>query len=171
MNHTDHTGKARLRKRLVVEQSRRPCETQGEVDLCSCAVLNYSSEDPAHPIDCLIDGSCGQGGTYWASGRENVTEQIVLAFDRPQIISRIIYEVEESHRERTQEVHVDVSSDGGSTQRRVVVQEYNFSPTGSTFQHEDLRVEFPAVTHLSLTIVPNKRGSGTATLTCLRLFA
>jgi len=29
----------------------------------------------------------------------------------------------------------------------------------------------PAVTHLSLIIVPNKSGSGVATLTALRLFA
>jgi hypothetical protein len=51
------------------------------------------------------------------------------------------------------------------------VQDYTFSPGGATFQHEDLRFDLPAITHLSLTIVPNKGGSGAATLTALRLFA
>jgi len=36
---------------------------------------------------------------------------------------------------------------------------------------EDLRLDLPAITHLSLTIVPNKGGSGVATLTSFRLFA
>jgi hypothetical protein len=51
------------------------------------------------------------------------------------------------------------------------VQEYTFSSHGALFQREELRLEFPAITHLSLTIVPNKSGSGVATLTALRLFA
>jgi hypothetical protein len=33
------------------------------------------------------------------------------------------------------------------------------------------RFNLPQVTHLRFTIVPNKSGSGTATLTALRLFA
>jgi hypothetical protein len=36
---------------------------------------------------------------------------------------------------------------------------------GATFQHEDLRLDLSAITHLSLVIVPNKGGSGVATLT------
>jgi hypothetical protein len=54
---------------------------------------------------------------------------------------------------------------------RPLVQEHTFSPQGAIFQHEELRLELPAVTHLSLTIVPNKSGSGVATLTAIRLFA
>jgi len=53
----------------------------------------------------------------------------------------------------------------------VLVQEYTFSPQGANFQHEELRLELPAITHLSSAIVPNKSGSGVATLTALRLFA
>jgi hypothetical protein len=52
-----------------------------------------------------------------------------------------------------------------------VVQEYNFSPGGATYQREEQRFNLRQVTHLRLTIVPNKSGSGTATLTALRLFA
>jgi hypothetical protein len=56
----------------------------------------------------------GGVSTHWASARANATERIVLEFDHPQQISRLVYE---------------------------------------------------------LTIVPNKSGSGVATLTALRLFA
>jgi hypothetical protein len=69
------------------------------------------------------------------------------------------------------ELRVEVSSDHGHTYRQVLVQEYTFSPQGATFQHEELRLDLSAITHLSLTIVPNKSGSGMATLTSLRLFA
>jgi hypothetical protein len=82
-----------------------------------------------------------------------------------------VYEVEELSEERTQQVRVEVSSDHGRTHRQVMTQDYNFSPRGATFQHEELRMELPEITHLSLTIVPNKGGSGVATLTALRLFA
>ena len=54
-----------------------------------------------------------------------------MEFDRPQTISRLVYEVEEAERERTQEVRVEVSEDGGRTYRQILVQEYNFSPGGS----------------------------------------
>ena len=113
----------------------------------------------------------GGVSTHWASARANATERIVLEFDHPQQISRLVYEVEECWQERTQEVRVEVSSDHGRTYRQVLVQEYTFSPRGAIFQHEELRLELPAITHLSLTIVPNKSGSGVATLTALRLFA
>jgi hypothetical protein len=68
-------------------------------------------------------------------------------------------------------VRVEVSEDGARTYRRILVQEYSFSPGGATYQREELRFNLQGVTHLRLTIVPNKSGSGTATLTALRLFA
>ena len=73
--------------------------------------------------------------------------------------------------ERTQEVRVEVSEDGGRTYRQILVQEYNFSPGGATYQREEQRFNLHQVHRLRFTIVPNKNGSGTATLTSLRLFA
>jgi hypothetical protein len=86
------------------------------------------------------------------------------------LLSRLLYEVEEAMRERTQEVRVEVSEDGGRTNRQILVQEYTFSPGGATYQREQ-RFNLRQVSRLRLTIVPNKNGSGTATLTALRLFA
>jgi hypothetical protein len=42
---------------------------------------------------------------------------------------------------------------------------------GATYQREEQRFNLRNISHLRLTIVPNKNGSGTATLTALRLFA
>jgi hypothetical protein len=61
-------------------------------------------------------------------------EQIVVQFDQPRAISRLVYEVEEAERERTQEVRVEVSEDAGCTYRQILVQEYTFSPAGATYQ-------------------------------------
>src|ERR1700730_4517034 len=153
------------------EQRSTSPERPGEIDIASHATLAYSSEDPDHPFEHLIDGHCGRGGTRWASARRDVTERIVLEFDHPQRIACLVYEVEECWLEHTQELRVEVSSDQGHTYRQVLLQEYTFSPQGATFQHEELRLDLSAITHLSLTIVPNKSGSGMPTLTSLRLFA
>ena len=167
----DRIDTSRVRKHLIGEHSSTVDETSGEIDISRHATLAYSSEDPNHPLEHLIDGRCGPGATRWASARPNATERIVLEFDHPQRISRLVYEVEESGRARTQQVRVEVSADDGRTYRQVLAQDYTFSPQGATFQHEDLRLELPAITRLRLTIVPNKDGSGVASLTSLRLFA
>ena len=105
------------------------------------------------------------------SARFDTIEHLVVEFDQPQTISRLMYEVEEATRERTQEVRVEISEDGARTYRQILVQEYNFSPRGATYQRVEQRFDLHGVTHLRVTIVPNKSGSGTATLTALRLFA
>jgi hypothetical protein len=74
-------------------------------------------------------------------------------------------------RERTQEVRVEVSEDDGKSYRQILVQEYNFSPGGATYQREEQHFNLRQIPHLRFTIVPNKSGSGTATLIALRLFA
>jgi hypothetical protein len=98
------------------------------------------------------------------------TERLQFEFDEPQSIRRLIFEAEERDRARTQEVRIEVSTDDGRTYRQVLVQEYSFSPQGATFQREDLRFELDGVTHLRLTVIPNKNGSGAASLTSLRVF-
>jgi F5/8 type C domain-containing protein len=160
----------RLRKRSLEADAAASGRAANEIDIVSRATVSYSSEDPDHPVEHLLDGQSGPGATRWMSARADTIEHIVLEFDRPQTISRLVYEVEEATRERTQEVRVEVSEDGAQTYRQILVQEYNFSPGGARY-HEEQRLDLGRVTHLRLTIVPNKNGSGTATLTALRLFA
>jgi F5/8 type C domain len=161
----------RLRKRPIEAEAAASGRAANEIDIVGRATISYSSENPAHPVQHLLDGQSGPGATRWMSARSDPMEHVVLEFDRPQTISRLVYEVEEATRERTQEVRVEVSEDGARTYRQILVQEYNFSPRGATYQREEQRLDLDRVTHLRLTIVPNKNGSGTATLMALRLFA
>jgi hypothetical protein len=166
------TDLSRLRKRQL-----RPTDAtahkiaDNEIDIIASAAIAYSSEDPAHPIEYAFDGDGGPGATRWISAQPDTIERIVVEFDRPQMLSRLSYEVEEQAVERTQEVRAEISGDAGCTYRQIFVQEYAFSPRGATFQHEEQRFARVEVSHLRLTIVPNKNGSGRATLTTLRLFA
>jgi hypothetical protein len=171
MPNTGMTDLSRLRKRPLEADAPTSDGTADEIDIAGCATIAYSSEHPAHPVEHLLDGRSGPGATRWISARPDTIEHIVVEFDRPQAISRLVYEVEEAIRERTQEVRVEVSEDGGRAYRQILVQEYTFSPGGATYQREEQRFNLPQVSHLRLTIVPNKSGSGTATLTALRLFA
>src|ERR1700720_3494626 len=165
------TDPSRLRKRPLEAEAATSGRDAGEIDIAGHATIAYSSEDPAPPGEHMLDGQSGPGATRWMSARPDTVEHIVVEFDRPQAISRLVYEVEETMRERTQEVRVEVSKDGGRSYRQILVQEYNFSPGGSTYQREEQRFNLRQVTHLRLTIVPNKSGSGTATLTALLLFS
>ena len=160
-----------VRKRLLPKEGENPAAFAGEIDIASRAVLAYTSDDPDHPIEHLIDGYNGRDSTFWAGAKPNTMERIVVEFDQPQSVSWMIYEVEDCACARTQEVSVEVSSDGGRTYRQVLVQEYTFSPAGATFQREVQRLNLPPISHLRLTIIPDKHGSGPAKLNSLRLFA
>jgi hypothetical protein len=165
------TERSPVRKRPLTADTATAVRAADEIDIAGSATITYSSEDPAHPVENLLDGLFGPGGTRWISARPDTIEHIVVEFDRPQTISRLVYEVEETMRERTQEVRAEASNDGGRAYRQILVQEYNFSPRGATFQREEQRFDLRRITNLRFTIVPNKSGSGTASLTTLRLFA
>ena len=160
-----------VRKRLLPKESENSVAFAGEIDIARQAVLAYTSDDPGHPIDNLIDGHYGRGSTFWAGATPNTTERIIVEFDQPQSVAWMIYEVEESAYARTQEVSVEGSSDGGRTYRQALVQEYTFAPDGATFQREVQRLNMPKINRLRLTIVPNKHGAGPAKLNSLRLFS
>src|SRR5438270_4963338 len=95
------TERPRLRKRPL-EADAATIARADEIDIAGCASIAYSSEDPAHPVENLFDGRSGPGATHWMSARPDTIEHIVLEFDQPQTISRLVYEVEEAIRERTQ---------------------------------------------------------------------
>jgi hypothetical protein len=163
------TTPSRLRKYLLTAPYQ-PTGQAEALDLASHGSLGFTAEDPAHPVDNILTGSGGPGSPHWSSGRANTTEQLVISFDAPQSLSRLTYEVEETNLQRTQEVRIEISQDSGASYQGVLTQDYTFSPNGATFQHEELQLRAVGVTHLRLTIVPNKQGTGTAVLTSLRLW-
>ncbi|HEY4212421.1 MAG TPA: hypothetical protein VGM84_13160 [Steroidobacteraceae bacterium] len=161
----------RIRKRLLEPEAAMARLPYNEIDLAARATILYSSEDPAYPIENLLDGRSGRGATRWLSARQDTIELIVIEFDRPEHVLRIIFDAEESQTARTQQVTMDYSCDAGAVFRTGFVQEYTFSPHGSTYQREDLGLDLPAVTHVRFTVVPNKGGTGRASLTSVRLFS
>jgi hypothetical protein len=98
------TDLSRLRKQPREADAATSARAAAEIDIAGGATIAYSSEDPAHPVEHMLDGQSGPGATRWMSARPDTTEHIVIELDRPQTISRLVYEVEETRRERTQEV-------------------------------------------------------------------
>ena len=137
----------RIRKRLMGEASAPSLALPStEIQLAAHATIHYSSKDPVHPIEHLFDGASGRGATRWVSAQFGTTQEILLEFDEAQHISRLIADVEERQLERTQEVRMEFSSDGGESYRTGFVQEYTFSPNSSTYQREDLSFDLREIT-------------------------
>ena len=119
MLHDGMTNLSQLRKRPLEADAATSARAADEIDIASSATIAYSSENPAHPVEHLLDGRSGHGATRWMSARSDFIEHIIVEFDKPQPISRLVYEVEEARRERTQEVRVAISSDHGLRSARV----------------------------------------------------
>ena len=94
-----------------------------------------------------------------------------MEFDHPQAISRLVYEVEEAVRERTQEVRMESLRMEVERTAKSWFKSTPSAPGGATYQREEQHLNLLQASHPRLTIVPNKNGSGTETLTALRLFA
>jgi hypothetical protein len=159
-----------LRKQIIKASPATPISLAGEIDVAAVATVLVTSEDAEHPIDNAFDDRRGRGGSRWVAG--DLGEQtVILAFDAPQAIRRVALEVEEPEVARTQELQLAISCDGGRTYRELVRQEYNFSPPGTTFEHEDWAVNAEGVTHVRLQIKPDKgRKPCLATITSLVLW-
>jgi hypothetical protein len=159
-----------LRKQIIKGLPAAPDPMPGQIDIASVATLLVTSEDPEHPIDHAFDDRRGPGATRWVAG-EPGEQVVILDFDSPQVIRRVVLEVEEPEVARTQELQLAVSGDGGRNYRELVRQEYNFSPPGTTFEREDWAVTAEGVTHLRLSIKPDKGGKPCrATITLLTLW-
>jgi F5/8 type C domain len=153
---------SRMRKRPLEADATTSAGAADAIDIAGCATVVYSSEDPAHPVEHLLDARSGPGATRWVSARPDTTEHILVEFDRPLAISRVVYEVEETERERTQEIRAEVWEDGGRTYRQILVQEYTFSPGGATYQREEQRFNLGPVRVASLGYFPAERTTTSA---------
>jgi F5/8 type C domain len=157
-----------LRKHLLTTHQTVSGRGAAEKDIAAVATVLVSSEDPRHPIDYAFDGQRGPGASRWIAAQPG-EQTLILAFDTPQTIRKILVEVEEPEISRTQEMAVSISQDG-QTYRELLRQEYNFSPPGTTLEHEEWSIKADAITHLQLRIKPDKGDkAGRATLTTLAL--
>jgi hypothetical protein len=158
-----------LRKKILTTHQTTSSRGAADKDIAAVATVLVSSEDPRHPIDYAFDGQRGPGTSRWIAA-ESGEQALILAFDTPQTIRKILVVVEEPEISRTQEMAVSISQDGGQTYRELMRQEYNFSPPGTTLEHEEWSIKADAVSHLQLRIKPDKGGKAVrATLTTVAL--
>lgn len=160
-----------MRKKIVPRDGPpgEPAMKGSGLDVASLATVLATSESESHPLEHAFDGRDGPGGTQWVAG-ETGDQTITLEFDTPQRIQRVTIEIEETEVDRTQEIELAVSADGGGSYHSLLRQEYTFSPTGSTFQRESWRLPEGSISHLRLWIRPDRSGkSAPARLTSLRI--
>ena len=127
------------------------------MDLERSAVVEFTSEDKDFPVESAFASGDTRG---WRAGVPG-SQTIRLIFDQPQRLKCISLIFEEDETVRTQEFVLRWSSNGESSLKEIVRQQWNFSPPESTREVEEYRVDLSNVTVLELVIKPNI-GSGVA---------
>ncbi|MBU1692026.1 MAG: discoidin domain-containing protein [Gammaproteobacteria bacterium] len=146
----------KLRKKIMPSATGTAMHASANtIDIIQHAEVIATSESENSPLDNVVDGSTGPGSSQWVAGSTG-PQSLIFKFDAPQNITGIIYEIEEQEIARTQEVCFEVSTDSGAHFREILRHEYNFSPNGSTFQREELKLDLPQITDLKMTIKPDK---------------
>jgi hypothetical protein len=156
-----------MRKRLITP-TPETVRSRGEgwLEIERVAIVEITSEEKDYPVEAAFVS----GETPGWRAAEPGPQTIRLVFDQPQRLKWISLVFEEKETGRTQEFVLRWSSDGGSSFREIVRQQWNFSPE-TIREVEEYQVELSNVTVLELTIVPNTSGgSARASLKSLRLF-
>jgi hypothetical protein len=146
----------KLRKKIISPEAGTAASAPANaIDIIRNAEVIATSESENFPLDNIVDGSTGPGSSQWVAGATG-PQTLVFKFDAPQNIAGIVYEIEEQEVARTQEICFEVSTDSGAHFREILRHEYNFSPDGSTFQREELKLDLAHVTDVKMTIKPDK---------------
>jgi hypothetical protein len=156
-----------MRKRLITPtpESIRT-RSEGWLDIERAAVVEVTSEDKDCPVESAFVSGDARGWSAAAPGSQTIR----LVFDQSQRLKCISLVFEENETIRTQEFVLRWSSDGGSSVKEIVRQQWNFSPPESIREVEEYQVELSGVTVLELIINPNIGGGvARASLKNLRL--
>jgi hypothetical protein len=156
-----------MRKRLITPTPETVrSHAEGWLDVERAALIELTSEDTKYPIESAFVSGETRG---WLAAKPG-PQTIRLIFDQPQRLKQISLVFEESEISRTQEFVLRWSSDGGTSFREIVRQQWNFNPPETIREVEEYRVELANVTVLELIIVPNMSGgTARASLKSLRL--
>jgi hypothetical protein len=129
-------------------------------------MVEVTSEDEHFPVESAFGSGDARGWRAAAPGHQTIR----LIFDHPQRLRCVSLVFEEDVTARTQEFVLRWSSDGGSTLREIVRQQWNFSPPGSIREVEQYQVDLHNVEVLELVIKPDIAGGfARASLKNLRL--
>ena len=156
-----------MRKRMLPHQSDAAVSSPPPwLDVEHLAQVELTSEDAAFPIEAVLRPGNPAGWRAATPGAQIIR----LVFDRPQCLHRLQLVFTEAYHERTQEFIVQWPADGGQSYRKLIRQQYHFSPPGTTREVEDYAIPLDGVTTLELRIVPDITGGEVcATLEALRL--
>jgi len=144
-----------MRKRLITPTAERLGTLgQGWLDLEREAVVEVTSEDEHFPIESAFRSGDTLGWRAATSGQQTIR----LIFDHPQRLKCVSLVFAEDEIGRTQEFVLRWSSDGGSTLKEIVRQQWNFSPPASTREVEQYQVDLHNVNVLELVIKPDIAG-------------
>jgi len=156
-----------MRKRFITPSSERPGTlAEGWLDLERAALVEVTSEDEHFPVESAFGSGDARGWRAAAPGYQTIR----LIFDHPQTLKRVSLVFEEGEIGRTQEFVLRWSSDGGSTLKEIVRQQWNFSPPESIREVEQYQVDLHNVNVLELVIKPDiAGGAARASLKSLRV--
>jgi hypothetical protein len=136
------------------------------IDVRTIARVEVTSEDHRYPIESAFDETDKRGWRAAERGKQTIR----LYFDEPQRIRRIWLRFIELDAERTQQFTLHWSKDKTDPLRPLFQQQWNFSPSGSTSQTEDYKVDLDGVWMLQLVIDPDiSSGPAVASLATWRL--
>lgn len=144
-----------MQKRIVPFGGTGAVQTKSEEWLnLESASVEVSSEQAGHPIEAAL---VGNGTSGWRAA-ESGDQRIRIVFGDAVTLRRIVVKFEERETERTQEFTIRWAAEAGGAYREIVRQQWNFSPSGSTTETEDLTVNLNGVAELELEIRPDIGG-------------
>lgn len=155
-----------MRKRIIPNLQDTIPADEDWLDLERLAQVELTSEDASHPIESALKPGAGPGWRASEPGQQTIR----FLFDKPLRVKRVHLVFHEDEQQRTQELLLRWSSDGGRSYREIVRQQYNFSPPDSTREVEDYEVDLVGLTELEISITPDiKGGWASASITELLL--
>ena len=154
----------------VVETREQAQQTTGSesewIGTEAIQTVHVTSEDPSAPVENVFNPETRVG---WRAGNPG-EQQIRLVLERPIRLQRIQLEFLETQQERTQEFVLRWAGDADDQPKEIVRQRWNFSPSGSTRELEDYRVNLDGVSVLELDLIPDvSRPDAIASLKQLRI--
>jgi hypothetical protein len=155
-----------MRKTIKTSETELSSEEASWLDVAAIARVEVTSEDRRFPIEAAFDETDRRGWRAADRGKQTIT----LFFDQPKRIRRIWLRFNEMEAERTQQFTLQWSKDKADAFRPLFQQQWNFSPSGSTSQIEDYKVDLDGVGRLQLIIDPDiAKGPAVASLASWRL--
>lgn len=155
-----------MRKTITAEVAQATPSDRDWLELERLARVEVSSEEESSPIEAALLPRRGSGWQAAQAGAQTIR----ILFDTPQRLRQIWLVFSEDQKERTQEFVLRWSPDSGASFQELLRQQWTFSPSGTTREIEDYRVDLVGVHILELNIVPDiSGGEARASLEQMRL--